>query len=326
MQLPWLVQSVHSAATSMLNQFLLLTLSIGYIQLAATSPGVDQWIAALEDSNSTLLRYPTQLTQNIVPKQIHSHNDYWRDVPLLSALSFGVASVEADVWLVNKTLFIGHEMAALTPARTFDSLYVQPLMTVLAAQNPKTQFTVNQTVPNGVFDTASTTPLQLLVDIKTDGTEALPFILKALQPLRSAGYLTTSRNGNLTRSAVTVIGTGNSPLDGVKALEPRDYFFDAPLTQLNDTSLNTTWDPTLSPIASTDYGAAVAWSGITPISDAQRNIIVTLVNDAHSRGIKARFWDTPGWPVGARDSIWKELLNDGADWLNADDLEAASKF
>ena len=123
-----------------------------------------------------------------------------------------------------------------------------------------------------------------------------------------------------------MIGTGNSPLDGVKALEPRDYFFDAPLTQLNDSSLNTTWDATLSPIASTDYGAAVGWSGLTTISDAQRNIITTLVNDAHTRGIEARFWDTPGWPIIARNNVWRELLNDGADWLNADDLEAASKF
>jgi hypothetical protein len=147
-----------------------------------------------------------------------------------------------------------------------------------------------------------------------------------LQPLRSAGYLTTSRNGNLTTSVVTVIGTGNSPLDGVKALEPRDYFFDAPLTQLNDAPLNTTWDATLSPIASTDYGAAVGWSGLTTISDEQRNIITTLVNNAHTRGIEARFWDTPGWPIIARNSVWRELLNDGVDWLNADDLEAASKF
>ena len=30
----------------------------------------------------------------------------WRDVPLLLALSLGVASVEADVWLINGTLFV----------------------------------------------------------------------------------------------------------------------------------------------------------------------------------------------------------------------------
>lgn len=29
---------------------------------------------------------------------------------------------------------------------------------------------------------------------------------------------------------------------------------------------------------------------------------------------------------GARNNVWTELINDGADWLNADDLEAASSF
>lgn len=82
-------------------------------------------IAQLENSNSKLLQYPTQFSQNIMPKQIHSHNDCeyemfleyslsymneldWRDVPLLSALSFGVSSVEADVNLVNGTLFVSN--------------------------------------------------------------------------------------------------------------------------------------------------------------------------------------------------------------------------
>ena len=43
--------------------------------LVAAKPGVDQQIAFLETSNSTLLQYPTQFTQGIVPKAIHSHND-----------------------------------------------------------------------------------------------------------------------------------------------------------------------------------------------------------------------------------------------------------
>ncbi|OBZ79258.1 Altered inheritance of mitochondria protein 6 [Grifola frondosa] len=267
--------------------------------LAAGKPTVDQQIAFLESSNSSLLRYPTQFTQNIMPKAIHSHNDYWRDVPLLTALSFGVASVEADVWLINKTLFVGHESAALTPDRTLDSLYIQPLLEILGKQNPKDKFTTGSTQANGVFDTAGDQTLQLLVDIKTDGVEALPFILAAFQPLREAGYLTTFSNGTLTQIS--------------KALSPRDYFFDAPLMQLTDPSLNTTWDPTLSPLASTDYAEAVGWSGIGNISDAQRANIT-------------KFWDTPAWPIHARTNVWRELLNGGADWLNADDLKAASEF
>lgn len=154
----------------------------------------------------------------------------------------------------------------------------------------------------------------------------MPFILKAFEPLRQGGFLTTFANGTLTTSAVTIVGTGNSPLDLVKALEPRDYFFDAPLTQLTDPSLNTTWDPTLSPLASTEYMLAVGYTGIGAISDAQVASITKLVGDAHGRGIKARFWDTPGWPIQARTNIWNALLVNGADWLNADDLEAASNF
>ncbi|EPQ60709.1 hypothetical protein GLOTRDRAFT_90125 [Gloeophyllum trabeum ATCC 11539] len=287
---------------------------------------VNNQVTLLEETNSSLLRYPTQFTQNIVPKNIHSHNDYWRDVPLLTALSYGVGSVEADVWLVNGTLYVGHEVAALTQDRTFASLYVQPLVKIIQGQNPKNVLTANQTQPNGVWDTASGTALQLLVDIKTDGVTTLPWVLEALQPLRSQGFLTTYANGSLSTGPVTVVGTGNSPLEPIKALEPRDYFFDAPLTQLRDPSLNTTWDFTLSPLASTDYGTAVGWSGIGDISEAQRTNITKFVDDAHSFGIKARFWDTPGWPIQARDNVWRELVNDGADWLNADDLEAASQF
>jgi hypothetical protein len=77
-------------------------------------------------------------------------------------------------------------------------------------------------------------------------------------------------------------------LDDVKALDPRFYFFDAPLATLNDTSANTTWDITLSPIASTDFAAVVGWSGLGEINDTQREAILTLVNDAHTRGIQAR--------------------------------------
>lgn len=154
----------------------------------------------------------------------------------------------------------------------------------------------------------------------------LPFVLEALQPLRQANYLTTAVHGVLNIGAVTVVGTGNTPLEGIQALEPRDMFFDAPLNGLNDSSINVMWNASLAPIASVDYEAVVGWNGIQNITEEQRSTITRLVQTAHSFGIKARFWDTPAWPIQARDNVWRELLDDGADWLNADDLEAASNF
>lgn len=156
----------------------------------------------------------------------------------------------------------------------------------------------------------------------TTWRSALPVILEALKPLRDAGYLTTYySNGTLVHSAITVIGTGNSPLDLVRDLDPRDYFFDGPLANLTGD-----FKPSLSPIASTDYQVAVGWNGIGTIPIDRLTKLQQLIDNAHTLGIQARFWDTPGWPVSARNNVWNVLLESGADWLNADDVKAASEF
>ncbi len=94
----------------------------------------------------------------------------------------GCVSIEADVWLYNETLYIGHEISALTPDRTFDSLYIQPILDVLKRQNPSSKFVPSPT-KNGVFDTSSGQTLYLFVDVKTDGLKTWPYVVKALEPL-----------------------------------------------------------------------------------------------------------------------------------------------
>lgn len=56
---------------TMLSLLLILTSPL----LVVGKATISSVITALENSNSSLLQYPTQLTQNLVPKQIHSHND-----------------------------------------------------------------------------------------------------------------------------------------------------------------------------------------------------------------------------------------------------------
>ncbi|KAF7194182.1 Altered inheritance of mitochondria protein 6-like, partial [Pseudocercospora fuligena] len=164
-----------------------------------------------------LYTYPTDLTQGIIPKPIHSHNDYWRPIPFYSALSIGAISVEADVWLYNETLYIGHEISALKKERTFDSLYIEPILSVLRAQNPNSSFVGSTKTKNGVYDTSSGQTLYLFVDVKTNGSEAWPYIVKALEPLREARYLTTYNGTGVTSGPVTIIGTRNTPLNYLSA-------------------------------------------------------------------------------------------------------------
>lgn len=274
-------------------------------------------------SNSSLYNYPTHLTQGIIPKPVHSHNDYWRPLPFWSALSVGAVSIEADVWLKNGTLHVGHEQAALTNARTFDSLYIQPILSVLNQQNPNSSF-VTSTTKNGVFDTAAGQTLYLFVDLKTDGATTWPYVIKALAPLRAAGYLTTFNGTAVVSGPVTVIGTGNTPLNQVQGVSPRDYFWDAQIPTLNTTFTNITKE--VSPIASTDFAVQFGTVLNGTFNSTQMALLQSQVKTAHAKGILVRYWDQPGWPVSTRNTVWRTLWDAGVDLLNVDDLEAVANF
>ncbi|KAE9381445.1 hypothetical protein N431DRAFT_320819 [Stipitochalara longipes BDJ] len=271
-----------------------------------------------------LYNYPTSLTQGIVPKGIHSHNDYWRDVPFYTAISVGAISTEADVWLYNGTLHVGHEQGALTNARTFASLYINPILDTLSRQNPANSSFLTSKTHNGVFDTSGGQTLYLFVDVKTDGATTWPYVVKALEPLRSAGYLSSTNGSTFASGAITVIGTGNTPLSLVQSLSSRDYFWDAPIPTLNSTFSNIT--SLVSPIASTDFAANFGPVLGTSLDDTQLALLRAQVKTAHSKGIMLRYWDQPGWPISTRDGIWRQLLTEGVDLINADDVAAAAGF
>lgn len=270
--------------------------------------------------------YPTNFLQDVIPKRIHSHNDYWRRVPLFTALHQGCMSVEADVWLFDDParkdhLYVGHNRAALQPKRTFQSLYIQPLVDILERQNPSTEF-YNDTV-RGVFDTAPEQTLTLLVDLKTDGAKTWPKVVEQLQPLRERGWLTHVANGTIHERAVTVVGTGNTPFELLTANDTyRDYFFDAPLDRL---SSEAPYDATNSYFASVSFGSTIGSAWMGKMSREQIRRIRQQVKQAHARGLKVRYWDTPEWPVSTRNRIWELLVREGVDFLNADNVKAAAR-
>ncbi|KAI1135139.1 hypothetical protein F5Y05DRAFT_395757 [Hypoxylon sp. FL0543] len=278
--------------------------------------------------------YPTDFLRDVVPIRCHSHNDYWRKVPLFSALHAGCIGVEADVWLFDgdSELYVGHDTAALTPNRTFQSLYVNPLVDLLNRTNPQTEL-YNDT-RRGVFDYDPEQTVILLVDFKTDGAKIWPRVMAQLEPLRSRGWLTHFKDGTMNQRQVTVVGTGNTPFDLVMENSTyRDVFFDAPLSEMwEDPDLlgsasskeNATYDETNSFYASASFGETIGHV-LTGFSDDQIHKIRGQIRGAHRRGLKVRYWDTPGWPIGVRNNVWRTLMEEGADILNVDDLKSASR-
>ena len=258
-----------------------------------------------------------------------SHNDYWRDIPLLTGLAYGCASTEADVWLYDGQLLVGHDVASLRPDRTFGSLYVDPLVKILDQKNPTNQYSAyaaqqyHYSEANGVYDTDAGISLHLLVDVKTPGEQTWPFVVEALQPLRDRGYLSyvNATDVSINSRQVTVIGTGNTPLNYLLARPDRDYFFDAPLA-----ALNSTFVPTLSPLASTSLKAHIGWNGVFAATASQLGNMTALVDQAHEQGLTTRFWENPTWPKFARNRVWRTFIEIGVDYINADDLEAASSL
>ncbi|KIX08333.1 uncharacterized protein Z518_02989 [Rhinocladiella mackenziei CBS 650.93] len=185
--------------------------------------------------------WPTDFSADIHPVACHSHNDYWRKEPLFSALDAGCTGVEADVWLYDSELYVGHSIASLTSERTLRSLYINPLVKILEQQNPLTSFHPTLDVPrNGVFDTKPAQSLVLLIDFKNEGHAIWPHVVKQLDPLRRKNFLTYFNGTSVVEGPITVVVTGNAPFNEVVANQNyRDIFFDAPLglmEKLSDTT------------------------------------------------------------------------------------------
>lgn len=289
------------------------------------------------------------ITHDLLVKNVHSHNDYWRPRPLLHALSFGVRSVEADVWLFKElndpTIYVGHSLNSLDKHRTLDSLYINPLTAILKGSNPESGLKskidgltkgidlgdIESEIrdPSGVFTTDSHATLYFLIDFKTDGNELFDVIYHSFDELRSLGWLSyyNTKTDEFHWGPITVIGTGDTPLDRVlNQGEIRDIFFDGPLDLL--TMDSNQYNLGVSPIVSSSLKKLLdnEYVPITGLTQTQVSKMAKKIEIAHAKGVKTRVWDTPWWPVSKEEKIWRQIIEAGSDLLNADDLQKAITF
>lgn len=227
--------------------------------------------------------------------------------PLLDALDHRFGSVEADIFLVGDQLLIGHTADDLDPTRTLESLYLDPLAARVKANH-------------GSVYRGHRKSLQLLIDIKTEGSSTY---LELDRHLRHYKHLfTTYAHGRVLPGPVTAVISGDRAARApMEAQTVRRAFYDGRLADLGSSA-----PASFISLISDNWTLNFTWQGVGAFPDAERQKLRGIVQAAHGRGQKVRFWATPDLAGPARDALWGELLAADVDHLNTDDLAGLEAF
>lgn len=286
-----------------------------------------------------------KLTRDVQPIPVHSHNDYWRDLPLFQGIAHGAISTEADVWLYPKPsgedvpqddliLVVGHNEVFLDPVhRTLDKLYTGPLADMLDQVN------CVQGHKGGVFYDSPEDSLFFYIDFKSQETHLLYRLLmdKYLKPLTDKGYLTyfDLESKKLVWNQVTIILTGDFPRD-IKVIDSGEhgYFNDNKRYAFQEANIldPTALEANASVVSTSSFSGLLEKCGSddkTVLSQGQLSgstskCIKSLIAQSNDAGLKTRIWGVPNWPVNLAVKLWQQQVEElGVDLLNVDDLQLA---
>ncbi len=235
----------------------------------------------------------------------HAHNDYEHDNPLYDALHHGFSSIEADVHLVDGILYVAHDVEDITPGRTLNSLYLDPLKQLV--------------MKNGGTVYAGGSAVFLLVDVKTEGPDTWPALERVLNEYPE--MLSRLENSGFQPGAVTVIVSGNRDLDAMKGTKNCPALYDG---RFEDLEANP--DSPLIPLISAAWNDEFAWEGEgeIPVSDLEK--MNEVIRKTHAQGRKIRFWGTDVPNPAGQEYIWDLLLEAGVDFINTDKLREFREY
>jgi hypothetical protein len=229
----------------------------------------------------------------------HAHNDYAQARPLEQALSLGFCSIEADVFLVDGELLVAHDRPDVRPDRELGAMYLQPL--------------VERMRRNNGWIHAAPAEVMLLVDIKADGVAAYRRLKELLEPHRQ--WLTSYRDGKVERKGLTVVLSGDRPIQVLADEADRLAFIDGRPSDLG------TSDPKLIPLISSAWPLHFTWRGTDAFPIPERERLNKMVSDAHQHGQKIRFWASP-----ENEAVWTVLKDARVDLIGTDRQPELAEF
>src|SRR5579859_3697548 len=244
--------------------------------------------------------FPAAAADPVPLIRVHAHNDYEHKHPLFDALEQGICSVEADIHLIDGKLLVAHDIRDVNPARTLQSLYLEPMR--------------QRVKQNGGRLYRNGPECKLLIDFKTEGKPTYAVLREVLKEY--ADILTVFRDGKKETNAITAVLTGDYSREALAADSVRYATGDGKLPDLE-----TNPPANLVPWISENWKAIFKWRDDGPMPDDERQKLKQIVAKAHQQGRRVRFWNSPDRP-----SFWKELLADDVDLINTDDLPGVQKF
>ena len=223
----------------------------------------------------------------------HAHNDYVNKAPFFEAYNAGFGSMEADIYLFNNRLLVGHDSADLVSNRSIETWYLRPLDSCIRSHR------------GNVYSDASKR-LILLIDIKNAPGATLDSLLSLLK--RYPG-ITGCQSLNITI-------TGSRPDPETYTQYPAFLWFDGVLSASYSAKA-------LSRIAlfSDNLRSYVNWRGTDPLPAAGAEILRAAIRKGHGLHKPVRFWNAPDTPYA-----WEQLISLDADYLNTDHISQIALF
>ncbi len=227
----------------------------------------------------------------------HSHNDYEQKNPFFLAWQNHFGSIEADIWEVNGELLVAHTKNELSPDKTLDALYLNPIVKIFKMNNgsPWSKY-------SGTF--------QLLIDIKTSVEPALTMLVEKLKMYPEVF------NPQINKHAVRVVITGNRPNPEDFSKYPGFIFYDGKFDLRYSSG-------ELKKIAlySENLTKFTSWKGEGKIPDTEYSQLKNVIDSVHSLKKKVRFWNAPDNP-----DAWKILTGLKVDYINTDHIKELAAF